>query len=118
MAQASALAAFGNFEVLGSSNNYTKDISSGIDPYWVMWVLSCLDYWDATGDRPSMERMTTWIVQRLDHAQQLYIQAVNNSAALHWSREDDRMGASASSSLTYLRPSVLIPRADNRGSLA
>ena len=48
VAQATALAAFGNYKVLASSNNYTKDISNGIEPYWVMWVLSCLDYWDAT----------------------------------------------------------------------
>jgi len=117
VAQATALAAFGNYKVLASSNNYTKDIPNGIEPYWVMWVLSCLDYWDATAvstnaslrqrkvcgcgrsqgvlgrqDKAAMGLLTPWIIQRLEHARVLYAQAVNSSAALRWSRDDDRMG--------------------------
>ena len=39
-----------------------------------------------------MGLLTPWIIQRLEHARVLYAQAVNNSAALRWSRDDDRMG--------------------------
>ena len=57
-----------------------------------MWVLSCLDYWDATADKTAMQEMVPWIVRRLAHAQDVYRQAVDNSAELTWSRDDDRMG--------------------------
>ena len=94
VAQATAIVAFGNYEVLVKSNNYTKSLThdSSIEPYWMMWVLSCLDYWDATADKAAMQELVPWIVQRLAHAQVVYMQAVNNTASLHWSRDDDRMG--------------------------
>lgn len=38
--QASALVAFGNFDMLARSNNYTKDIGNDIQPYWIMWCMS------------------------------------------------------------------------------
>jgi len=50
VAQATALVSLGNFQVLADSNNYTATISTPIQPYWVMWVLSVLDYYDASAD--------------------------------------------------------------------
>ena len=43
-------------------------------------------------DKAAMGLLTPWIIQRLEHARVLYAQAVNSSAALRWSRDDDRMG--------------------------
>jgi len=52
VAQATALAAFSKdtHGLLFSSLNYTKDIGNDIEPYWLMWVLSVLDNFAATGD--------------------------------------------------------------------
>lgn len=33
--------AFGNYDMLARSINYTKDISNTIQPYWIMWVSVC-----------------------------------------------------------------------------
>lgn len=106
--QASALAAFGNFEMLERSNNYTKNIrewllvlpvittafsplvaaANSIQPYWVMWVLSVLDLYDATGSNKMLLELQPWIEQRLDHA----LEVAAPTGTLGWSRDDDRMG--------------------------
>lgn len=91
-AQAAAMVAFGNYQVLASSNNYTKNIPNNIEPYWVMWVNSVIDYWDATADRLLIDELTPWVVQRLERAKVLYKQALTGSAQLQWSRDDDRIG--------------------------
>ena len=94
VSQATAMAAFGNYDVLHKSNNYTKDISNGIQPYWVMWVLSCLDLWDKTANLAALTLMRPWITKRLDNALKLATQAgtPGQHAGLGWSRDDDRMG--------------------------
>ena len=102
------LAAFGNYRLLWNSNNYTKDIANGIQPYWVMWVMSVLDLYDATANVDQLREFAPWIEQRLDHAETI-LQAWDSpddrseiatglespccaSPSLDWSRDDDRMG--------------------------
>ena len=93
VAQATALSAFGNYKVLAQSATYTKSIANTIEPYWVMWVLSCMDYWDATADVAALTLLRPWIVKRLEHALVLAAAAATpTGAALAWSRDDDRMG--------------------------
>eukprot|EP00041_Stephanoeca_diplocostata_P005151 m.57440 g.57440 ORF g.57440 m.57440 type:complete len:563 (-) comp15606_c0_seq8:2219-3907(-) len=88
--QGSALYAFGNYDMLARSINYTKDINNNIQPYWVMWVLSVLDYHDFTGDSATLHAMRPWAEQRLETA--FAIAQTAGATPLVWSRDDERMG--------------------------
>ena len=89
-AQAVALVAFGNYALLNNSNQYTKNIGNSIQPYWVMWVDTVLDFYDFTGDLGTVRGLASWVEQRLDHAD--FVATSGTSTSLRWSRDDDRMG--------------------------
>lgn len=69
-----------------------KNIANDIEPYWVMWVLSVLDFADVTGSTALLAELRPWVETRLAHARVLYTQAASTGAALRWSRDDDRLG--------------------------
>ena len=69
---------------------YTKNIGNTIQPYWVMWVDTVLDFYDFTGDLGTVRGLAPWVEQRLDHAD--FVATSGTSASLRWSRDDDRMG--------------------------
>lgn len=94
VAQATALTAFGpdTHALLRQSLNYTKSIGNDIEPYWVMWVLSVFDFYDATADRTTVQELIPWIELRLARARELYSQARQLNASLRWSRDDPRLG--------------------------
>jgi hypothetical protein len=89
VAQATALAAFSkdSHTLLAQSLNYTKNIGNDIEPYWIMWVLSVLDLFEATGDTTTFELLMPYIEKRLGRARDvLYPQAAHSNASLRWSR--------------------------------
>ena len=97
VAQATALAAFGSsvHPLLAMSNEYLSTVThdGNIEPYKMMWVLSVVDYFDASGDKRAFARIAPKVAQQLVHARDVvYPAAVAGNAALAWSREDDRMG--------------------------
>ena len=71
---------------------HTHAAANTIQPYWIMWCLSVLDLYDATGDRQAFLNLTSWIEQRLDHG---VVVAGPNGGSLTWSRDDERMGFGA-----------------------
>jgi hypothetical protein len=95
VAQATALAAFGKsgYQICKSSLNYTKDIGNNIEPYWIMWVTSVLDYYDQSNDLAGLAYFAPWIDKRLIHARDVLVPSAELfQAPLRWSRDDDRVG--------------------------
>jgi hypothetical protein len=95
VAQATALAAFGRsgYQICKTSLNYTKAINNNIQPYWIMWVLSVIDYYDQSADVPALAYFSPWIEKRLAYARDVLMPATATfSAPLRWSRDDDRVG--------------------------
>ena len=68
--QATALAAFGTsvFPLLANSNLYCSGVGNNIEPYWLTWVLSVLDYNDATNDAAAFRTMLPLVDKWLGRA--------------------------------------------------
>ena len=96
VAQATLLAAFGNVEIANASLYYTAAVGNSIKPYDLMWVLTALDLYDFLGDASMFAPGTAVSIKLetvLTAARDSLVPAARNlSAALRWSRDDERMG--------------------------
>ena len=88
-AQAAALAAFGNYDMVKKNLIHTATEDNGIAAYSMYWVLSLIDYFDYTGDSAFLTSYTTNADKRLEAAYRSYDQL----PPLHFMGWDERLGA-------------------------
>ena len=75
VAQAAALAAFGNWEFIAHNIDYTcrpSEENDGISSYALYWVLSLLDYYHYSGDAAEVQKHLPDILARLDHGAEIF----------------------------------------------
>lgn len=86
--QAAALVAFGNYDFVRKNIIYTSNQYNGIFSYSLYWVQSLIDYYQYTGDKPTLDSLCTNACHKLDVAYQHYDE--NPSVAFYgW---DERLG--------------------------
>lgn len=69
VAQATAMAALGNFAFVGQNLNFTRDNCNGIESYCLYVVLSVVDYFEATGDVTTVLALGDGhVAPKLEHA--------------------------------------------------
>lgn len=89
VAQAAALAAFGNWDFIRKNIDRTATDTNGIESYSLYWVLSLIDYYNYSGDRDTLIRYIANAVAKLDHAYAIY--GTNPNLGFYgW---DERIGA-------------------------
>lgn len=88
IAQAVALAAFGNWDFIGQNLDRTADETNDIESYSLYWVLSLADYYRYTGDRKSLEQYIPATVNKLEHALGIYA-----DPPITFYGDDERLGA-------------------------
>jgi len=88
-AQAAALAAFGNYDVISKNIAFTSDQDNGIAAYSMYWVLSLIDYFNYTGDTAFLKKYAANADQRLEKAYRQYDQ-LPHLGFMGW---DERLGA-------------------------
>ena len=88
-AQAAALAAFGNYDVIKKNIAFTADQDNGIAAYSVYWVLSLIDYYNYTGDTVFLKTYAANADKRLEKAYLQY-DTLPNLGFMGW---DERLGA-------------------------
>lgn len=88
-AQAAALAAFGNYDVVKKNIAYTSSQNNGIAAYSIYWVLSLLDYFNYTGDASFLKEYAANADKRLEIAYKEYDQ-LPQLGFMGW---DERLGA-------------------------
>jgi hypothetical protein len=74
VAQAAALAAFGNWEFIAHNIDFTcrpSGANDGISSYALYWVLSLLDYYHYSGDAAEAQKHLPDILARLDHGAEI-----------------------------------------------
>ena len=74
-AQATALVAFHNLELIKQNLNLTEPEDQGIATYDMYWVLSIVDYYTYTGDKAILQDYQLQLLQKLTRA----LQEANNS---------------------------------------
>ena len=95
VAQTTALAAFdAAFALANASLFFTKDTHGDkIEPYWEMWVLTVLDYVEASGDVAALDKLRPSVELALKRANASVLpEARQLAASLRWSRDDPRVG--------------------------
>ena len=92
VAQATAMAALGDFPFVFANIFYTRDNCNGIESYCLYLALSVTDYYAATGDAAGLATMAPFIVPKLEHAAALVLNssARANLGFVSW---DDRGGS-------------------------
>ena len=88
-AQAAALAAFGNYDVIKKSIVYTSSQYNGIAAYSLYWVLSLVDYFNYTGDTLFLKEFASNADKRLVKAYNEY-DKLPKLGFMGW---DERLGA-------------------------
>ena len=88
-AQAAALAAFGNYDVVKKNIVYTSDQNNGIAAYSIYWVLSLIDYFNYTGDVSFFKEYAGNADKRLENAYNQY-DKLPKLGFMGW---DERLGA-------------------------
>ena len=88
-AQAAALAAFGNYDVIRKNIAYTSSQDNGIVAYSLYWVLSLIDYFNYTGDTTFFKQYVANADNRLEKAHKEYDQLPQ----LNFMGWDERLGA-------------------------
>lgn len=88
-AQAAALAAFGNYDVVKKNIAYTSSQNNGIAAYSLYWVLSLIDYFNYTGDTAFFKEYAANADKRLEKAYQEFDQL----PPLNFMGWDERLGA-------------------------
>ncbi|MBQ7364523.1 MAG: hypothetical protein IJW46_02870, partial [Clostridia bacterium] len=90
-AQASALAAFANYDYILKNLRYTETNPAGwnIESYELYWILSVLDYYEYSGDKAGVQSLLSHVIERLDHAYAIY-DHLPNLVFFGW---DERLGA-------------------------
>ena len=110
VAQATALAAFGGsvHPLLAMSNEYLSTVThdGNIEPYKMMWVLSVVDYFDASGDKRVFARIAPKVAQQLVHARDVVHPAAVAGTRRWLGHATTTEWVSASSIRTYLTRSV------------
>ena len=94
-AQATALVAFHNLELIKQNLRLTEPVDNGIATYDMYWVLSIVDYYCYTGDKTILHQYQSQLLQKLTRALQ---EAKNPKTALRFVGWDDRTGAGFSNS--------------------
>lgn len=95
-AQAAALAAFGNYDVVRKNLVHTAAEDNGIPAYSLYWVLSLIDYYNYTGD-------TALVRQFLDNADKRLVKAYDgfdHLPNLNFMGWDERLGAGFENPMT------------------
>ena len=88
-AQAAALAAFGNYDVVKKNIAYTSDQNNGIAAYSIYWVLSLIDYYNYSGDASFFKEYAGNADKRLENAYNEY-DKLPKLGFMGW---DERLGA-------------------------
>ena len=88
-AQAAALAAFGNYDVIKKNIAYTSGQNNGIAAYSLYWVLSLIDYYNYTGDASFLKEYQANADKRLEKAFKEY-DPLPKLGFMGW---DERLGA-------------------------
>lgn len=88
-AQAAALAAFGNYDVVKKNIAYTSDQNNGIAAYSIYWVLSLIDYYNYSGDASFFKEFAGNADKRLENAYNEY-DKLPKLGFMGW---DERLGA-------------------------
>ncbi|MGV8879178.1 MAG: alpha-L-rhamnosidase C-terminal domain-containing protein [Sphingobacteriaceae bacterium] len=88
-AQAAALAAFGNYDVVKKNIAYTSAQNNGIAAYSLYWVLSLIDYFNYTADTAFFKEYAANADKRLEKAYHEYDQLPK----LNFMGWDERLGA-------------------------
>ncbi len=88
-AQAAALVAFANYDMIKKNIAYTSSQNNGIAAYSVYWVLSLIDYFNYTGDVAFLKEYAGNADKRLEKAYNEYDQ----SPQLNFMGWDERLGA-------------------------
>ena len=88
-AQAAALAAFGNYDVIKKNIAYTSSQDNGIAAYSLYWVLSLIDYLNYTGDVSFFKEYAGNADKRLEKAYNEY-DKLPKLGFMGW---DERLGA-------------------------
>lgn len=88
-AQAAALAAFGNYDVIKKNIAYTSGQNNGIAAYSLYWVLSLIDYYNYTGDTKFLSDYAGNADKRLEIAYNEY-DKLPRLGFMGW---DERLGA-------------------------
>jgi alpha-L-rhamnosidase len=52
--------------------NFTRDNCNGIESYCLYYVLSVVDYWQATGDNASAAYFAAYVEPKLEHAHDIW----------------------------------------------
>ncbi|MEO8855318.1 MAG: hypothetical protein ABI359_16155, partial [Ginsengibacter sp.] len=88
-AQAAALAAFGDYDVIKKNIEYTSSQNNGIAAYSLYWVLSLVDYFNYSGDTAFFRKYAGNADERLERAYKEYDQL----PPLNFMGWDERLGA-------------------------
>lgn len=72
VAQATAMAALGNFDFVQQNLRYTRDNCNGIESYCLYYVLSVADYFLATNDTTLMAELAAAVALKLEHAKAVW----------------------------------------------
>lgn len=88
-AQAAALVAFANYDMIKKNIAYTSSQNNGIAAYSLYWVLSLIDYFNYTGDTTFLKEYADNADKRLEKAYNEYDQ----SPQLNFMGWDERLGA-------------------------
>jgi len=88
-AQAAALAAFGNYDVVKKNIEFTSSQDNGIAAYSIYWVLSLIDYYNYTGDAGFLQAYASNADRRLQKAYNEY-DILPQLGFMGW---DERLGA-------------------------
>ena len=87
--QAASMVAFGNFDFVKANLRYTSTQFNGIASYSLYWVLSLIDYYNYTGDKPLLDEMLTNACNKLDTAYNHF----GKNPRLAFYGWDERLGA-------------------------
>jgi alpha-L-rhamnosidase len=86
--QAAAMVAFGNYDFIRDNLERSAGTNNGIESYSIYWVLSLVEYYLYSGDRPTLERHINRAAGVLDHAASIY-----NDPPITFYGWDERLGA-------------------------
>ncbi len=87
--QAASMVAFGNFDFVKANIRYTSTQFNGIASYSLYWVLSLVDYYNYTGDKPLLDEMLKNACAKLDTAYKHF----GKNPKLSFYGWDERLGA-------------------------
>lgn len=88
LAQAVALAAFGNWDFIRENLVRTSKEANDIESYSLYWILSLLDYYRVTGDQETLEQFINLTVSKLEHGAAIY-----HDPPISFYGDDERIGA-------------------------